>query len=137
MARYARQRLQKRPRPSPRIAAGLRAHPSRAGEVRYALGHRLVDPYLEFVAGRCRPNTLRAVACDLKPSLALVARDPAEVTAADVFDFSADQRAPRIQAGRTGRTARGTCRPPCLCGERGRALADRNVWHSAQSIREV
>ncbi len=37
-----------------------------AGEVRYSLGHRLVDRYLEFVAGRCRPNTLRAAAFDLK-----------------------------------------------------------------------
>lgn len=35
------------------------------GEVRYLLGHRLVDCYLEFVAGRARPNTLRAVAFDL------------------------------------------------------------------------
>ena len=30
------------------------------GEVRYALGGRLVDRYLEFVAGRARPNTLQA-----------------------------------------------------------------------------
>lgn len=29
------------------------------GEARYALGDRLVDRYLEFVAGRARPNTLR------------------------------------------------------------------------------
>ena len=29
---------------------------SGSGQVRY----RLVDRYLEFVAGRCRPNTLRA-----------------------------------------------------------------------------
>jgi integrase/recombinase XerD len=36
------------------------------GEVRYALGDRFVDRYLEFVAGRARPNTLRAVAFDLK-----------------------------------------------------------------------
>jgi conjugative relaxase-like TrwC/TraI family protein len=32
------------------------------GEARYALGDPLVDSYLAFVAGRCRPNTLRAVA---------------------------------------------------------------------------
>jgi hypothetical protein len=38
----------------------------RSGQVRYRLGERLVDRYLEFVAGRCRPNTLRAVAFDLK-----------------------------------------------------------------------
>jgi len=66
-----------------------------AGEVRYVLGHRLVDRYLEFVAGRCRPNTLRAVTSDLKAFFTVVAKDPAEVTAADVFDFLADQRGDR------------------------------------------
>ena len=35
---------------------------SLGGEVRYALADPLVDSYLAFVAGRCRPNTLRAVA---------------------------------------------------------------------------
>jgi hypothetical protein len=30
---------------------------SPSGEVRYALGDPFVDRYLEFVAGRCRPNT--------------------------------------------------------------------------------
>jgi hypothetical protein len=30
------------------------------GEARYALGDPLVDSYLAFVAGRSRPNTLRA-----------------------------------------------------------------------------
>ena len=35
---------------------------SGSGQVRYRLGDGLVDRYLEFVAGRCRPNTLRAVA---------------------------------------------------------------------------
>src|SRR5438034_3118428 len=68
---------------------------SGSGEVRYALGHRLVDRYLEFVAGRARPNTLRAVAFDLKAFFAVVAKDPAEVTAADVFDFLAEQRGDR------------------------------------------
>jgi integrase/recombinase XerD len=68
---------------------------SGAGEVRYSLGHRLVDRYLEFVAGRSRPNTLRAVAFDLKVFFTVVAKDPAEVTAADVFDFLADQRGDR------------------------------------------
>jgi integrase/recombinase XerD len=66
-----------------------------AGEVRYALGHRLVDRYLEFVAGRCRPNTLRAVAFDLKTFFTVVAKDPVEVTAVDVFDFLAHQRGDR------------------------------------------
>jgi integrase/recombinase XerD len=68
---------------------------SGSGEVRYGLGHRLVDRYLEFVAGRCRPNTLRAVAFDLKTFFAVVGKDPAEVTAVDVFDFLAHQRGDR------------------------------------------
>jgi integrase/recombinase XerD len=68
---------------------------SGAGEVRYALGHRLVDRYLEFVAGRSRPNTLRAVAFDLKAFFAVVGKDPVEVTAAGVFDFLAQQRGDR------------------------------------------
>jgi site-specific recombinase XerD len=65
------------------------------GEVRYALGDRLVDRYLEFVAGRARPNTLRAVAFDLKAFFSVVCRDPVEVTAADVFEFLAHQRGDR------------------------------------------
>jgi integrase/recombinase XerD len=68
---------------------------SGAGEVRYSLGHRLVDRYLEFVAGRSRPNTLRAVAFDLKTFFTVVPKDPVEVTAADVFEFLADQRGDR------------------------------------------
>jgi len=68
---------------------------SGSGQVRYRLGERLVDRYLEFVAGRCRPNTLRAVAFDLKAFFTVVRRDPVEVTAADLFDFLADQRGDR------------------------------------------
>ncbi len=34
--------------------------------VAVALGHPLVDDYLGFVAARARPNTLLAVAFDLK-----------------------------------------------------------------------
>src|SRR5215470_10900821 len=68
---------------------------SRSGEVRYALGHRLVDRYLEFVAGRSRPNTLRAVAFDLKTFFTVVAKDPVGVVAADVFEFLAHQRGDR------------------------------------------
>ena len=65
------------------------------GEVRYALGDPLLDSYLEFVAGRSRPNTLRAVAHDLKTFFAVVAKDPVEVSTADIFDFIADQRGDR------------------------------------------
>jgi integrase/recombinase XerD len=68
---------------------------SGSGQVRYRLGEPLVDRYLEFVAGRCRPNTLRAVAFDLKAFFMVTGKDPVEVAAADVFDFLADQRGDR------------------------------------------
>ena len=65
------------------------------GQFRYRLGHPLVDRYLEFVAGRARPNTLRAVTFDLKTFFTVVAKDPEEVKAVDVFDFLAHQRGDR------------------------------------------
>lgn len=68
---------------------------SRSGEMRYALGDPLLDRYLEFVAGRARPNTLRAAAFDLKTFFVVVGKRPLEVTSADVFDFLADQRGDR------------------------------------------
>jgi integrase/recombinase XerD len=68
---------------------------SGSGQVRYSLGERLADRYLEFVAGRCRPNTLRAVAFDLKTFFTVVSKDPVQVNAADVFEFLADQRGDR------------------------------------------
>ena len=52
-----------------------------SGQVRYRLGERLVDRYLEFVAGRYRPNALGAVAFDLKAFFAVTGKDPVEVTA--------------------------------------------------------
>src|SRR5262252_5736844 len=68
---------------------------SRSGEARYRLGHPLVDRYLEFVAGRARPNTLRAVAFDLKAFFTVVAKDPVAVAPVDVFEFLAHQRGDR------------------------------------------
>ena len=56
---------------------------SSAGEPRFALGDPLVDRYLEFVAGRARPNTLRAVAFDLKAFFTVVGKDPVEGCAAE------------------------------------------------------
>jgi hypothetical protein len=66
-----------------------------AGDARFELGDPLVDRYLEFVAGRSRPNTLRAVAFDLKTFFVVVAKDPVDVEAADVFEFLAHQRGDR------------------------------------------
>jgi hypothetical protein len=62
---------------------------------RYALGHPLLDRYLEFVSGRSRPNTLRAVAFDLKTFFSVVEKDPVEVAPADVLEFLAHQRGDR------------------------------------------
>ena len=81
-----------------------------AGECRYSLGDPLVDSYLAFVAGRARPNTLRAVAHDLKTFFTVVENPPAEVVAADVFNFLAhqrgDRRVVRISDGESGLSAR-------------------------------
>jgi integrase/recombinase XerD len=80
------------------------------GEARYALGDPLVDSYLAFVAGRSRPNTVRAVAHDLKTFFTVIDKDPVEVVAANVFDFVADQRGDRsvvrISDGESGLSAR-------------------------------
>jgi site-specific recombinase XerD len=80
------------------------------GEARYALGDPLVDSLLVFVAGRLRPNTLRAVAHDLKTFFTVIDKDPVEVAAADIFDFVADQRGDRtvvrISDGESGLSAR-------------------------------
>jgi site-specific recombinase XerD len=83
---------------------------SPSGESRYSLGHRIVVLYLEFVAGRVRPNTLRAVAFDLKTFFAVVVKDPLDVVAADIFEFLADQRGDRrvirLSDGESGMSAR-------------------------------
>jgi site-specific recombinase XerD len=55
----------------------------------------LADVYLEFLGGRCRPNTVRAAAYDLKVFFAVVGKPPDQVRPADVLAF--------ITAQRTGR----------------------------------
>lgn len=66
-----------------------------SGDARFVLGDPLVDRYLEFVAGRSRPNTLLAVAFDLKTFFSVIDKDPLDVAAADVFEFVAHQRGDR------------------------------------------
>ena len=63
-----------------------------AGRPLVGLGVPLLDEYLEFVAGRCRPNTVLATAFDLKVFFSVVGKAPAEVTAADVLGFITAQR---------------------------------------------
>jgi integrase len=69
----------------------------RSGEPVVRLGVPLMDDYLEFLAGRCRPNTVLAAAYDLRVFFSVVAKEPAEVDPADVLGFITAQR-----SGRTG-----------------------------------
>src|SRR5665213_1727250 len=55
-------------------------------------GADLVDRYVEFVAARCRPNTVIATVSDLRVFFSVIDRSPVEVTTADVFAFIAAQR---------------------------------------------
>src|SRR3546814_20003451 len=79
---------------------------SPSGETRYALGDPLVDGYLAFVAGRCRPNTVRATAHDLKKFFTVTDKAPVEAVAAYVFGFLAhptgDRTVVRHVAGESG-----------------------------------
>jgi integrase/recombinase XerD len=83
-----------------------------AGRVEVRLGHPVVDLYLEYLAARCRPNTVLAAGFDLKVFFTLFPVDPAEVTTADVLAFITAQRAVgddtvvRLVDGESGLSAR-------------------------------
>ena len=76
------------------------------------LGHEEVDAYLEFLAVRCRPNTVIAAGSDLKIFFTLVPKDPGAVTTADVLGFITAQRSVgdprviRLVDGESGLSAR-------------------------------
>jgi site-specific recombinase XerD len=55
----------------------------------------VVDRYLQFVAARCRPNTVAAARSDLGVFFTVVDKPPVEVTVSDVLEFIAAQRRPR------------------------------------------
>jgi integrase/recombinase XerD len=76
---------------SPSFECVVRADGARG----YRVGHELIDEFLEFAAGRCRANTVRAYAHDLKVFFAVVGKDPSEVTPRDVLSFVAGQQRPR------------------------------------------
>ena len=63
-----------------------------AGGVVARLGVPLLDEYLEFLAGRCRPNTVLAVAYDLMVFFTVVAKSPRRVRPVDVLAFMTAQR---------------------------------------------
>lgn len=62
------------------------------GEVDVTVGHPLVDEYLEFLRARARPNTILAVAFDLKVFFSVIDKTPTRVTSADVMSFIRAQR---------------------------------------------
>jgi integrase/recombinase XerD len=66
----------------------------------------LVHRYVEFVAARCRPNTVAATRSDLGVFFSVIDRPPGEITPADVLEFIAEQRRPRGD-GRVVRLADG------------------------------
>jgi len=57
----------------------------RSGALVARTGVPLADVYLEFLGGRCRPNTVRAAAYDLKVFFEVVARPADQVRPADVL----------------------------------------------------
>ena len=52
----------------------------------------LADVYLEFLGGRCRPNTVRAAAYDLKVFFTVIGKPARRVRPADVLAFMTAQR---------------------------------------------
>jgi integrase/recombinase XerD len=74
-----------------------------SGEPVVRLGVPLVDDYLQFLEGRCRPNTVLAAAYDLRVFFTVVGKAPEEVSAGDVLGF--------ITAQRTGRAERTHVQP--------------------------
>jgi len=76
-----------------------------AGDLVVRLGVPLLDEYLEFLGGRCRPNTVLAVGFDLKVFFTVVGKPPRRVRGADVLAFMTAQYAGgdgRLQVARDG-----------------------------------
>ncbi len=69
-----------------------------AGDGSVKVGHPLLDEYLVFLAGRARPNSVLAVAFDLKVFFTWAQKEPADIATRDIVDFVASQRAPRAQS---------------------------------------
>ena len=84
---------------------------SAAGDLVVRLGVPLLDEYLEFLAGRCRPNTVLAVAYDLKVFFTVVGRQPRRVRPVDVLAFVTAQRAGGKAGCRSPGPGAAGCRP--------------------------
>src|SRR4051812_14479949 len=85
--------------------------PGPSGEPTVRLGMPWVDDYLEFLEGRCRPNTVLAAAYGLRVFFGVVGKAPADVVAADVLGFITAHRSahrpPRRRGVATGRRRAG------------------------------
>jgi integrase/recombinase XerD len=77
------------------VDLGLRRSRSAAGDLVVRFGVPLLDAYLEFLSVRARPNTVAAVAYDLKVFFTLVGKPPVRVVAADVLAFVTAQHTGR------------------------------------------
>lgn len=76
-----------------------------AGEPVLRFGVQVLDDYLDFVAGRCRPNTVLATAYDLRVFFTVVAMAPGDVTSREVLAFMTAQRAGRSSIAVAGKPA--------------------------------
>jgi integrase/recombinase XerD len=65
----------------------------RSGGLVVGIRMPLADVYLEFLSGRCRPNTVLAAAYDLKVFFTVVGKHPEHVRPADVLAFITAQHA--------------------------------------------
>jgi site-specific recombinase XerD len=72
---------------------------ARPGEPPVRLGVPLLDEYLRFLSGRCRPNTVLAAAYDLKVFFTVVGKEPRDVQPADVLAFVTAQRGGQASIG--------------------------------------
>jgi integrase/recombinase XerD len=90
---------------------GAHAQP---GEPSVRLGVPLLEEYLRFLSGRCRPNTVLASAYDLKVFFTVVGKEPRDVQPADVLAL--------VTAQRTGQPSIGAVVQPVGDDEAGVSL---------------
>ncbi len=84
----------------------------------------LLDDYLIFVAGRCRPNTVLATAYDLKVFFTVIGKAPQDVVPADVLAFMTTQR--------TGQSGSGPLR--AVAASAGSRMSARTVRRRLSSV---
>ncbi|WP_203737802.1 tyrosine-type recombinase/integrase [Actinoplanes italicus] len=93
-----------------------------AGGLVVRFGVALLDAYLEFLAVRSRPNTVVAVAYDLKVFFTVVGKAPGRVVAADVLAFV------------TAQYAGGPAQRLQVAGEVGSGVSARTVRRRLSSV---